>query len=81
MWDYPQALWTGSDGNTERELDVSATSLEETVRVPPDDWPDSLLLTVAGIECDKLAADLLDKVRKPAILTHKNSGSGAVFLT
>lgn len=60
----PQALWTGSEGDTERELDVSARSLEQTVRVLPDDWPDSLLITVTGVESDALAASRLDEVWK-----------------
>lgn len=52
-------------------MDVSATSLEQTVRVPLEDWPHSLLVTVTGIESGKLAADVLDEVRKLTIRTRK----------
>ena len=71
MRDVSQALWARSDGDTEREMDVSATSLEQTVRVPLEDWPHSLLVTVTGIDSGKLAADVLDKVRKLTIRTRK----------
>lgn len=57
----------GGDGArqnvAESESDVSATSLEETVRIPLEQWPDSLLVTVAGIRKEALAVDLLAKVR------------------
>lgn len=66
-WRGWKAVWTGAEGETERELDVSATCLEQTVRVPPDGWPDSLLLTVMGVESGALASDLLDEVRTSAI--------------
>lgn len=66
-WRGWKALWTGAEGETERQLDVSARCLEQTVRVPPDAWPDSLLLTVMGVECGALASDLLDEVRTSTI--------------
>lgn len=57
---------SGGDGAQEdagaSESDVSATSLEETARIPLGRWPDSLLLTAAGIRKEALAADLLAKV-------------------
>lgn len=46
----------------EREHDVSTVSLEETVRIPLGQWPDSLLVTVAGLRKEILAVELLPKV-------------------
>lgn len=59
-----QAVWSrGGGGLTEeRESDVSATSLEGTVRIPPEHWPDLLVVTAAGLRTDALAPDTLDKV-------------------
>ena len=44
------------------ESDVSSTTLEETVRIPLEQWPDSLLLTATGVRNEALAVDLLSKV-------------------
>eukprot|EP00903_Cladosiphon_okamuranus_P022389 g20592.t1 len=44
-----------------RESDVSSTTLEETVRIPLEQWPDSLLLTATGVRKEALAVDLLAK--------------------
>lgn len=42
---------------TLRESDVSVTSLEETVRIPLEKWPDSLVVTAAGLRKEALAVD------------------------
>ncbi|CAM9439131.1 unnamed protein product, partial [Hapterophycus canaliculatus] len=59
------AVWASSGGGysvEERERDVSSVSLEETVRIPLGQWPDSLVLTAAGLRKDVLAVELLPKV-------------------
>ncbi|CAM9469615.1 unnamed protein product [Ectocarpus fasciculatus] len=59
------AVWSrgGRSGRTEeRESDVTAASLEDTVRIPLDQWPDLLSVTAAGLRTDALAPDALDKV-------------------
>lgn len=57
---------SGGDGARQNvagsESDVSSTTLEETVRVPLEQWPDSLLVTVTGVRKEALAVDLLGKV-------------------
>ena len=44
------------------DYDVSSTRLEETVRIPPERWPDMLVVTAKGLRKEALAAELLDKV-------------------
>ncbi|CAM9119874.1 unnamed protein product [Ectocarpus sp. 6 AP-2014] len=57
------AVWSrgGGESTEERESEVSATSFEDTVRIPPEHWPDSLVVTAAGLKTDALAPDALDK--------------------
>lgn len=58
-----QAVWSsGSGGKAERDADVSALALEETVRLPVEQWPHSLVVTVTGLRKDVLAAELLETV-------------------
>lgn len=52
-----------AESMSKSEADVSSTSLEQTVRIPLERWPDSLLLTATGIRKESLAVDLLAKVR------------------
>ncbi|CAM9412778.1 unnamed protein product [Ectocarpus sp. 12 AP-2014] len=58
------AVWSrGGEGLTEeRESDFSATSLEDTVRIPPEHWPDLLVVNAAGLRTDALAPDALVKI-------------------
>lgn len=48
---------SGEAGESLRESDVSATPLKETVRIPPEEWPDSLIVTAAGLQRGVLAIE------------------------
>lgn len=51
------------DQRAEREEDVSGLKLEDTVCIPWERWPDSLVLTVVGIRPDAISStDVLSKV-------------------
>ncbi|CAM9230130.1 unnamed protein product [Scytosiphon promiscuus] len=57
------AVWaTGGEGGSVKEDDVTAVSLEETVRIPLGKWPDSLVVTAAGLRKDVVAVERLSKI-------------------
>lgn len=61
-----QAVWAtrvGKESVEQRQRDVSAVSLEETVRIPLGQWPDSIVVTASGLRKDILANELLSKVK------------------
>lgn len=52
----------GGLGGKINESDVSCTRLDETVRIPLENWPETLVVTAKGLRKEVLAAELLDKV-------------------
>lgn len=45
-----------------KEWDVSNSRLDETVRIPVDKWPETIVLTAKGLRKEILHTELLDKV-------------------
>lgn len=59
-------MWVheGARGRSEREDDLTAVLLQDTVRIPREQWPDSLVVALAGLRAEHLASsEFLAKVR------------------